>query len=277
MAALIFLTFRVIRLRNEVERGLLFVSIFLGPIVIVLLGNIGRNDVFLLTGSVLVALSLPIGNTGHVVPSKRAGGISFFGIFLMLIGNPEQSVVAFLLLLLISFSSNFRSIRNCAAFGLAISLTTCALLTIWASAFSVGSRFGLVDDFYRQSIQNFLTNFSLVIFSGYGFIWIAVILVILWSKMRDLPWVVLSTVMVPVVVVGLTADQTRVWVGITAAVSLVLVRFLAMRIPADHKYLVLGSTFVVALFAPTLEVTYAGEVRSPLQYIYFVLINRMTN
>jgi len=84
--------------------------------------------------------------------------------------------------------------------------------------------------------------------------------VILSSKLRDLPWVVLSTVMVTMVVVGFVADQTRVWVGITAAVSLVLVRSLAIRIPADGRYLVLGSNFVVALFAPTLEVTSAGKV-----------------
>lgn len=86
--ALLLIQLAIRTIPGKFERILVTVAVFLGPIAVVLLGNVGRNDIFLLVGSVLVAVQVPVNPprpNGDQNPTRRiiyfvgGGGAHVFG------------------------------------------------------------------------------------------------------------------------------------------------------------------------------------------------------
>ena len=117
-----------------------------------------------------------------------------------------------------------------------------------------------------------MTNAPLVVYSGYGLIWIAIIALLLSSRARDVAIFVSSLVLMPMLITALTVDQTRVWVGVTALASLITIRALAAKLRGINSSLIVGSAIIIGVFLPSLEVTYLGELRGPFAYMYFMIV-----
>lgn len=272
IAAFIALFLIVSRVEDPVERSFLAIVVVLGSITTVLLGNLGRNDIFLLLGSVLAATSIPMHRSlGGGVVTARVCIRFLLGVLLMIMGNPEQTVVALILLLALTAAMNFRSVLPYALLGLSVSIVVYFLLASWASSYGAPNRFSLVDNFWSQSVQNFSLNFWLVIYSGFGVAWVILAYLFLSSRLLDLLILIATLVAMPIAVTALTVDQTRVWVGITALVSVVVVRWVSRSVASQYRKEIIGSLLVIALLLPSLEVTYLGEVRSPHDYVYFLI------
>jgi len=78
------------------SRALGLIALGLGPTITVLLGNIGRHDLLVVYGAVIVGLR------GH-----KWWGLAV-GTILMFLGNPEQTIVALGALTILSFAPAFR-------------------------------------------------------------------------------------------------------------------------------------------------------------------------
>ena len=130
--ALLLIELAIRTIPGKFERILVSVAVFLGPIAVVLLGNVGRNDIFLLVGSVLVAVRVPVNPprpNGDQNPTRR---IIYFvgGGVLMFLGNPEQMVFAMFIFSLITLTATLRHLRKYALCGFALALIGAVLMTI---------------------------------------------------------------------------------------------------------------------------------------------------
>lgn len=275
LAALAAICVVLIRIKESLERSFLLIAVLLGPITAILLGNLGRNDVFLLLGSVMVGSAIPVRrediNGGGARFTAGAGLQIIAGMLLMILGNPEQTVVAMMLLSALTLTTHFRLARPYALIGLVIAVAFYSVLALWSRSQDLLNRFELVDEFWSQSTQNFSLNFSLVIFSGFGLVWFFCAILLLNSKVQDLLVLIPTLVLIPIAVTASTVDQTRVWVGITGLISILVVRHVSTVVPTGYQWEVTGSLLVVAILIPSFEVTYLGQVRSPFDYIHFLL------
>jgi len=148
------ITFLALRFRGPSFR-LMVMTVILGPITTVILGNIGRNDMLLLTGSVLVACS---------VPSRHWHWLTVVGACLMLSANPEQAVIAAGLLLVASMTVRLAAYRKSAV--LALAICSVGLLFLHERSVSAGttSRIGSFLGNLKPSMEIFLTGAPLVIY-----------------------------------------------------------------------------------------------------------------
>lgn len=133
--------------RPTPRRRLAVVLLACSPLPTVMLFGIGRYDIFLITGSALVAL-------GH------RWWLVFLGALIACSGNPEQSVVAALCLLLVSLAPRFRDKRRDALIFGAVAVVNWVAVSLWFAAFDVdGSRARLFPVWIAKSVQGFIEAF----------------------------------------------------------------------------------------------------------------------
>jgi hypothetical protein len=253
--AFVFIPWAARRAATQQDARLLMVLIILGPIGVVLLNNLGRHDVLVILGG------LALGFLG------RNWRWALAGAAVMVLGNPEQAVVASAVLLLLTFSRELRPWRAGAVIALSISSVAFIVLSTWAAGAGVGSRATFVGGLLGNSIYQFFGNFPLSLYAGYGVIWI----VILWSLFQartPLRWLILiCLILIPAAMTAITLDQTRVFVGVsTGAVTAVLVAFVPlMRAAAEAAGYrnTLSWTLACAAFLPAFEIWSTGYVRMP--------------
>lgn len=239
------------RLGNADGRIMLIV-IALGPIGLSLLSNIGRHDSWVLAGGLLIGLC------GQRLTWALAG------TFLMLLGNPEQALVATACVFILSFAQEFRPRLRPAAWSLALAVLTFGALAFWAQLAHSGTRLGYLRQLLGDSTYNFYANFSLSLYGALGISWIAVLFLLYKSRNRDRVLIALSVLIIPFLVTATTLDQTRVFVGISSAAvvtlsGVALPQMRQMAMASGHQN-VLFWALALALLLPAVVVNETGSV-----------------
>jgi hypothetical protein len=257
------------RFRGTALRLMLMVVI-LGPMTTVMLGNIGRNDMLLLTGSVIVACA---------VPGRQWPWLTVIGAALMVSGNPEQAVAASGALLVASLTSGLARYRKPAVVALGVCTAGFLLLQLRSASAGTDSRLGIFTDNLKASLKLFLSDAPLVTYSGYAALWLLVGYCMVNSSTKDRWLLALAFIAVPLLLTAMTLDQTRVWVGVSSLAILALAGSVARKDgegnPSTGSELLVGATFLAFIFMPAIEVTFEGIVRMPLEWVYALGVSLM--
>lgn len=267
LTVIMLLVFALGLLRKDRSAGLIVTCLtLLGPIGVVALGNVGRNDWFLLAGSLVFALK------GDRLPWALAAAT------LMVLGNPEQAFIALTVFLLLTFTPQFRQFRRSVLWSLLFVAVTAVVLALWVEALGLNSRASWIEYHLGFGLKNFTLNLPLSIYAGYGVGW-AVVAVFIWkSKGKARALAVAALILIPFAVTATTADQTRVFVGVTTLISVVLYRWAAPGITVWLERILAQRWrtvwVLVLVLAPAIEITYAGAVRTPYEWIYEFMTTR---
>lgn len=201
----------VVLLRPTPRRRVALVLLACSPLPTVLLYGVGRYDLFLITGSALVALS-------------TRWWIVVLGSLIACSANPEQSIVAALCLLLVAGAPRFRAKRRDALIFGGIAVVNWIGVTLWFDRYDVdGSRALLFPVWVAKSVQGFLEAFPLSLYSWYGALWLVVLFVAGSLTGRSRWFVLAGLFLLPGLFTVTTLDGTRVFVCVAMAAALFVV------------------------------------------------------
>ncbi len=249
------------------NRARLAVMILLsGPIIWSLSANLGRTDALLIVGSALLVMQ------------KRAGIPAALAALVMLLAHPEQAVVSCLALVLLSFGERFHFIRGVALTGLITSLAGFTILAIWAAALGVTDRSRQFLDLLGASLGRFLTFLPLELYAALGGTVFLIVLSVFWEPTPSNRWsVFLAGLALPLLVTAVTLDQSRVFVGVSAAVVIIIVTSysgevldLASRVTRSPLFM----SFLVLALLPAIHISFSGELVAPWRELYYAIIYR---
>ena len=246
------------------SRALGLIALGLGPTITVLLGNIGRHDLLVVYGAVIVGLR------GH-----KWWGLAV-GTILMFLGNPEQTIVALGALTILSFAPAFRESLQRVATATLVALLALVLLQTWAASMGALGRSDWLGYHLRIGLLNFFGNGYLSLFAGYSILWVFVIWVIVKAPSRSRAIYSVALIAVPFTATVLTADQTRVFVGVSTAALFTVLRVHLADFTAALLRLTPNAvawSAIAALFIPSIDITYRGFQRIPLQWVYDAFVN----
>ena len=254
----------LVRTFDGLARTVALILLGLGPTITVLLGNIGRHDLLVVFGAVLVGLR----------------GYTWWGVItgsaLMFLGNPEQTLVALTSLALLSLTPKFSQYRARVLTLGALSIGLFLILHMWAGSLGADSRAGWFGYHLQVSLLNFFGNAYLVIFSGYAILWVLVAWRVVNSHGRTRLLYVASIILLPILATMLTADQTRVFVGVSTATLFALVRVDLETLTGQIRKLTPhAASWVLAAFVatPVLDITYRAYQRIPFRWVYDAFVN----
>ena len=245
---------------HDLDARILWILIIAGPCGIIIFHWVGRNDVLMITGSLLVALS------------HRRWWLVASGLILMVGANPEQSVFAWLALVCLTFMPNLQNWRRLSILGFAASATAFVALSFWSRTSGPGDRSRFLDDFLANSLHNFLANLPLSIYALFGVLWPVVILLLVSGGRSEL--VIFALTFFPALILtAITLDQTRVFVGIS---TLALFVWLQQRIPETQKLTQeswlqhrLGWVVAISVVLPAIEIFGpSGLPRGPYAFLF---------
>lgn len=201
----------IILWRPTARHRIALVVLACSPLPTVMLYGIGRYDLFLITGSALVALG-------------RRWWLVVIGSLIACSANPEQSIVAALCLLLVASAPRFKAKRRDALIFGGIAIVNWVAVTLWFARYEVdGSRALLFPVWVAKSVQGFIEAFPLSLYSWFGALWLVVLFVVgsLTGRSR---WLVIAGLFaLPGLFTVTTLDGTRVFVCVATAAALFVV------------------------------------------------------
>lgn len=201
----------VVLARPTPRRRIALVLLACSPLPAVLLYGIGRYDLFLITGSALVAMA-------HRWP------VVLLGALIACSANPEQSIVSALCLLLVSMAPRFRAKRPHAWLFGGVAVVNWIAVSVWFDHYDVdGSRALLFPVWVAKSVQGFLEAFPLSLYSWFGALWLVVLFVAGSLTGRSRWFVIAGLFALPAIFTVTTLDGTRVFVCVAAAAALFVV------------------------------------------------------
>lgn len=201
----------VILWRPTPRHRIALVVIACSPLPTVMLYGIGRYDLFLITGSALVALGW-------------RWWLVVIGALIACSANPEQSIVAAACLLLVAGAPRFRAKRRDALIFGGIAVANWIAVTMWFAHYEVdGSRALLFPVWVAKSVQGFLEAFPLSLYSWFGALWLMVLFVVGSLTGRSRWFVIAGLFALPGLFTVTTLDGTRVFVCVATAAALFVV------------------------------------------------------
>jgi hypothetical protein len=264
LIALSFISVLLIGIRTakyQLNKKLVITLFFFSQLQVIVFTEIGKFDLFLIMGA--TCLILFNSNTAKLV-----------GALLMTMGNFEQAIAAFFVLTIYSLSSdnNLKTKKILMITTSAVFIQFYLLNRAYGKwSFSNGdSRFNwLVDNGARYFKAN-ISSFPILIFSGYGIIWILVLITILRSSsILNLTLHFISLVIIPFALTMTTFDGTRVWVIITAPLTLHLIRsFSAEKAEIFGSKIFVSIVLLIGLLTPALNVEVIGSVKKPYLHLF---------
>ena len=247
--------------KYEVNKKLLVTLFFFSQLQVIVFTEIGKFDLFLIMGA--TCLILFDGNTTKL-----------FGALLMTMGNFEQAIAAFFVLTIYSLSSD----NNLKTRKILLITSSAALIQFYLLnkaygkwTFSDGdSRFNWLLENGTRHFKANISSFPLLMFSGYGIIWTLVIITILRSSsILNFSCHVISLVIIPFALTMTTFDGTRVWVIVTAPLTLHLIRyFSALKAEIYGKKIFVSIVLAIGLLTPALNVEVIGSVKKPYLHLF---------
>lgn len=201
-----------VKSEKEIPRGFLLLVLASLPASVTLVATVGKYDVLTYIGAFLI--SIP---EGRLLP--------LVGVLIMALGNPEQTIMAMICLIVLSSIPKFEPLKETAIWGLAIAMTWYTLIQIWMiSTGVVGNRITMLPLFLTTSISNFMVSPLSSIWSWYGVLWLVIILIFVNSKRQTRIRIFLSVVAIPGFCTLVTADGARVFSLIVAPAILSVIR-----------------------------------------------------
>lgn len=265
-ALLVLLTMTIVTLvlrRNLTgdESKVALMLIAAGSLGTVMLGNIGRPDVFVIAGASLLGIA-----------GARGARVAAGGALIMVLGNPEQAALACTGYLMCCLLLPWRPRLRGAVVAAALSASAAIFVALWARAEGVSSRVDYLDDFLGNSIYHFFHHWPLSLYAAYGALWIVVISAFLrCASTRDRAVLAVATIAIPGLVTAVTLDQTRVFVGVSSVVAFALVVACTPYLTTWMRRLglpPLTATALACLLLPSLEVTYSGTLRLAYEWVF---------
>lgn len=247
---------------SEGSRILLLI-VFVGPIGGTLYTTIGQNDSLMILGSLIVAIS------------NQRIGLVVLGLALMVAANPEQAIVAWLILGVMSLLPVLQRWRRTAAFGLVTTTIATAAIALVVRMNGAGDKSQFLDDYLLQSLHNFLSNFPLSIYALFGFSW-PIVLWLIWTQGSKSGLIAAFALIPAFLVTAITIDQTRVLIGVTALATLtwlgVSVRQIDFDQPTFSPGYRLSWVFIFALILPSVVIYGpSGLPMGPYAWVFFAL------
>lgn len=248
------------------NRRIIIILAFSWPAVLVVLPWIGNGTAFL-------PLFLLMG-----LLAKRLW-VRIVGIVFAVATHPEHTLVGLLLLLILSMSSEFRCFRPAALQGFIVALLGTALSTLWLYAQASPSRMGALSSGADFALPFAFRYGTLGAYTWWGLWWIVVAVAFALVGKRTRWVLALVGIVVPGIFTSITADYTRVFVGITIPISLALVTILFQsrgdptsgveRTIRAQPGLALGAWFLALVLLPNLIFMMPGD-GVPLPGSYWV-------
>lgn len=243
-----------------VDGWLLAVLIVLGPIGQVLFTHIGGHDAWVILGGLVLGL------LGARWWWALAGSV------LMVLGNPEQALLATLCLLVLTWTPWLRARRASSMLAFGLCLAFFAALALFARLSGVPDRSGYLTTYLGNSIYNFGANLPLSLYAALGIVWIVLGWLLVRSTWRSRGLLLAGVLVLPLLFTAITMDQTRVFVGISTAgvVALLTVAVPRMRAEAESRGFgnVVFWTGLTGVFLPAVVLTFTGTVIVPHAWFF---------
>ena len=260
-----FLTYAASRVMDRLISRLFLALVIVGPIGMVLLNHIGRNDVFVILGATVVAM---YGQKIYMM---------VFGLVIMILGNPEQALVAFFCLVILSFIPVLNHWRRVAVSGFVIALAIFIPLSLYVRSSGVKGRLEILPEFLSASFYPFAANLPLTLYASFGATWLIIGWVFLHIYLKSRVLLVIGILVIPLFVTMITVDQTRVTVGVTTLSVMVILREFLPRMVSQLKSLnfapILGTGVAIVLFLPIIEIWgTSGHTRTPYLWIFTSIV-----
>ena len=238
-------------------RAAIVVSVItaLGPIGETLLGAIGRNDVVMICGALILGLA------------GRRVWIGVLAGIVMSAGNPEQAIVTSLAFVLVAFALRTPGIVRGALSSLVASGISYLALLVWMKHMGYESRIDALGTYVRQSLTYFLQAAPLSLYAAFGLgaVFIAITCTVLWWR-RAL-FLVVGIVVIPMFFTAITLDQTRITVALSAAgIAALLVWSVPRCLSAlQNRGFAYGAAalVIISILLPSIAVSYPGQIILP--------------
>lgn len=233
--------------------------VYLSPLVTVAFTEIGRYDIYLLIGSLLL-----------VVGGRLLGVV---GALLIFFANFEQGLVVFAAIAVLALSSEitFDRLRILASMAVGVGASLAYMLVTYAGQSGSDSRLdALQRNLKGAALANF-TSLPLLAFSSLGLLWVVFLY---WlSQTTSLRNVLLHTsaiFAIPFVATYFTLDGTRVFVCSAAVPVLLVLAHLGRTVELDDASKKRTFTIVLALgvLLPMFSVFVDGYVKEPYIEVY---------
>ena len=245
---------------DAVAGRLIILLAIVSPIGMVLFNRLGQNDVFMILGATVIAFFGP-----KIIPF-------LVGLLLMFLGNPEQTIVALVTVLVLSFIPELRAWRRLAIAGILVGISAFIVLSVFARSVGSRTRIEYLPDYLSNSFYAFAANLPLSFYAFFGAFWLVLAGIILHFSRNSRIFLISGLIVIPIFVTMITVDQTRVFVGVTTLSVFILLK---TYVPELKKYFdargfepLLGATFLVVVFLPIIDIWgTSGHARTP--YLWF--------
>jgi hypothetical protein len=182
-----------------VNPGVLIIFIFSLSSISSLAGSLGKYDPVTFLGGIIFILA-------------RKNHFSLFGAVIMSLGNPEQSILACLILLVLSKIQYFVEWRRRALNGLIIACVIYLLIQSWMILHGlVINRVTALPYFLELSLKNFVSSPFSNLWTWFGIAWFIVISLVAYFPRRERFLLIISILGIPSFVTVITADGARVF------------------------------------------------------------------
>ena len=182
-----------------VHPGILIIFIFSLSSISSLTGSLGIYDPVTFLGGIILILA-------------RKSHFSLLGAVIMSLGNPEQSILACLILLVLSKIQYFVEWRRRALNGLIIACVIYLLIQSWMILHGlVINRVTALPYFLELSLKNFVSSPFSNLWTWFGIAWFIVISLVAYFPRRERFLLIISILGIPSFVTVITADGARVF------------------------------------------------------------------
>ena len=227
--------------RDAPSRSFLILALAAATATSSLFVSIGKYDVITYLGAVILALS-------RSLPAATLGAL------IMASGNPAQSIVASLALLILTLAHEFRDLRRRAVAALVATTLTWLVVQLWfnVSGMSV-SRVTLLPEYLAESLARVFAYPGAAIWSWLGAGWLLALTAVFACKVSSRIWLLLAVVAIPGAVTVITADGARVFGLVVLPAYLVVMIWLercALREPKVRE-LALGMLLIGVAILPS--------------------------
>ncbi len=233
--------------------------VYLSPLVTVALTEIGRYDIYLLIGSLLL-----------VVGSRLLGVV---GALLIFFANFEQGLVVFAAIAVLALSREitFDRLRILASMAVGAVASLVYMLITYAGQSGSDSRLdALQRNLKGAALANF-TSLPLLVFSALGVLWVVFLYWLSQTKsLRNVIVHASGVFVIPFVATYFTLDGTRVFVCSAAVPVVLMLAHLGRTVEFDDRPRKRMFTIVLALgvLLPMFSVFVDGYVKEPYIEVY---------
>mgnify|MGYP006440251159 CR=1 FL=1 len=245
--------------RNHVDQRLLILLALTWPGVQTVLPWLGNGTAYL-------PLFLLLGLLGPKLWIRLVGVVGSSAT------HPEQSFVAYSLLLILSIVPEFRAFRGRATVGASTAFAVTLTSGIWIQTAELNGRFPSLAENFLLSVR-FSSRYSILgTYTWWGLWWLVILLVLVLLGKRSRLLYLFVAVMVPGLFAFITDNYTRVFAGTALAVGIASVWLLITRTnqgtaaSVEHhdaglekRNLALGLWTTLFLLLPTLSFMMPGE------------------